>query len=82
MAKRSVDGGDLFKLWVLTAVVIGGAIYAAGIGTANCNAAGLSISACFTGSLAHVLQPYLAFGAIALIALSVVCTILYRVRRR
>jgi hypothetical protein len=80
VAKR-VDGTDLFKLWVVTAVVIGGSIYVNGTGSATCAVPGPGVTSCFITALAYALQPYLAIGALVLVVLSLACTILYRFRR-
>jgi hypothetical protein len=84
MAKRRPDGGDLFKLWLLTAFVIGCCAWVLTQSTVDCriDAGTLNAGRCIGTSIAHGLAPYLPWVMVGLGGLTLIATLRFLLRRR
>lgn len=77
---------DLAKLWVIEVIVIAGAIYAnaqqskAALCTQSGTTPPMTVQGCFSGSLSHMVFPWLVGGALLIGALAFIATLMH-VRR-
>jgi uncharacterized membrane protein len=84
MTKRRANGGDLVKLWLLTAFVIGCCIWVLSQSTVECAivAGTLNSGRCIGTSIAHGIAPYLPWVMIGLGGLTLLATLRFLLRRR
>ncbi|MFE4468947.1 hypothetical protein ACFRFH_09020 [Leifsonia sp. NPDC056824] len=84
MSKRRATGGDLVKLWLLTAFVIGCCIWVLSQSTVDCQVEAGTVNAgrCVATSMAHGFAPYLPWVMIGLGGLTVIATLRFLLRRR
>lgn len=84
MTKRRANGGDLAKLWLLTAFVIGCCIWVLSQSTVDCAivAGTLNSGRWIATSIAHGIAPYLPWVRIGLGGLTLLATLRFLLRRR
>lgn len=77
---------DLAKLWIIEVFIIAGAIYANAqqSQTALCTGSGTTatttVQGCFTGSLAHMVFPWLVIGAVLVGGFTLIGTLVHVLR--
>ncbi|MEV8215002.1 hypothetical protein [Leifsonia sp. NPDC077715] len=84
MAKRGATGGDLVKLWLIVAFVVGCCVFTLANSTPKCGvtSAGLIAAECVGTSMAHGLAPYLPWLIAVMVGLAVLATLRFALRRR
>ncbi|WP_434315997.1 hypothetical protein [Leifsonia sp. P73] len=84
MAKRRAGGGDLVKLWLVTAFVIGCCLWVLSQSTVECQieAGTLNSGRCIATSIAHGLAPYVPWVIVGLGGLTLIATLRFLLRRR
>jgi hypothetical protein len=84
MAKQRATGGDLFKMWVIAAVVVACCIWTLSNSTVNCDLApgGFGGGACVATSFAHGFAPYLPWVIVFVVGLTLIATLRFLLRRR
>lgn len=84
MAKRGGTGGDLVKLWLIAAVVVGCSIWTLANSTPICDISptGAGGPVCIGTSMAHGLAPYLPWVIVATVGLVLIVTVRFAFRRR
>jgi hypothetical protein len=84
MSKKSATGADLLKLWLIGAVVVGCCAWTLSQSTVVCDIGptGAGASACIGTSAAHGLAPYLPWVMVVTVALVLLATLRFALRRR